>query len=115
MRIYAIEELYSTDAKRIAKALSEQGFAGPITGIFYLPVPEALYSEEQQRHAPECGPYIMALELTEHVEQCAFRLELLVRARGKLRCSCIAYATPAQREYMMNFLDRFIRELDISV
>ena len=115
MRIYAIEELYTADAKRIAKALTDRGLAGPLDGIFYLPVPPELYSDEQREHADECGPYIMALELVERVEESDLRLELLVRARGKLRCSCIAYATPAQRTHMMDFLDRFIRELDISV
>ncbi|MGE4553865.1 MAG: hypothetical protein AB7D57_12190 [Desulfovibrionaceae bacterium] len=115
MRTYAIEDLYPADAERITAALADQGLAGPIEGIFYLPVPEELYSDEQREHAPECGPYIMALELVKRAEQCELRLELLVRARGRLRCSCIAYATPAQRAQMMDFLDRFIRELDISV
>ena len=45
----------------------------------------------------------------------SLKLELLVRARGKIRCSCVSYATPAQREYIVDYLDAFIKEHDIAV
>ena len=43
------------------------------------------------------------------------RLEFLVRARQILRCSCVAYATKEQCDYMMDYLDTTLKEWDIPV
>ncbi|MGE4292270.1 MAG: hypothetical protein AB7E32_08675 [Desulfovibrio sp.] len=115
MRCYLIEDIYEDNAKKISKALDEQGWRGPLEGIWYLPVPGELLTKEQREHLSECGPYMMALEMVDRVEEHDFKLELLVRARNKIRCSCVAYATPAQREWMIGLLDDFFREQDVPV
>ena len=111
MRAYLIDELAPEDVKRIADRLTQKGFAGSLEGIYYLPVPEALLSPEQQEHLGACGPYIMPVETGDDW----VRLELLVRARSILRCSCVAYAHPALREHMIDTLDALIKDLDIAV
>jgi hypothetical protein len=111
MRYYLIDELFEEDVKRIESALREQGYAGGIEGIFYLPVPEDMLTDEQREHFDKCGPYILSLETGDTW----LKMELLVRARNMLRCSCLAYAAPTLRAHMIDFLDRFIRELDIPV
>ena len=90
MRNYLIEDLSPESLACIAQRLKDRGLAGPLTGIFYLPVPPELLNEEQQAHQDECGPHIFALELIE--EPGSRKLELLVRARGRLRCSCCVRA-----------------------
>lgn len=111
MRAYLIDELQPEDVNRIAELLTRKGYAGSLEGIFYLPVPEALLSPEQQEHLAECGPFILPLEIGEDW----VRLELLVRARSILRCSCVAYAHPALREHMIDSLDALVKDLDIAV
>lgn len=113
MRCYLIEDFYPEQLQKITAALSGKGWAGSLDGIFYLPVPETLLTETQRKHAGECGPHIFVLEAVE--AEGTLKLELLVRAQNKLRCECVMYATPAQREYIISFLDDFIRHLDISV
>lgn len=115
MRTYLIEDLTDTDYKTILKGFDELGFRGSIEGIYYLPMPEELLQGEQKAHLGECGPYFMALEAVDSPDQNSLRLELLVRARNKIRCSCVSYATTAQRTHMMEYLDQFIEELEISV
>ena len=115
MRTYLIEDLLPADLHRLALSLKEKGFAGSLDGIYYLPIPEALLTEEQHEHAEECGPHIFALEALADEDTASLKLELLVRARGKIRCSCVAYATPAQREFIVDYLDAFIKEHDIAV
>lgn len=115
MRSYLIEELYPEQLETVRKALDARGLSGGLEGIYYLPVPEELLTGVQREHAAECGPHIFALEVVDAVDEGALKLELLVRARGKLRCECVAYATPAQREHVIAWLDDFIRQLDISV
>jgi hypothetical protein len=111
MRCYLIEDFYPEHIARIVAALKDKGYAGSLEGVFYLPMPERLLTEEQRAHAVECGPHFCALEVDEE----SLKLELLVRAANKLRCACVMYATAEQREYIIDFLDSFIRELDISV
>ncbi len=110
MRNYLLDEIYEEDVKKISDALTELEFQGPIEGIFYIPVPEDLLNDEQKEHIGECGPFFMALE----VEETSIKIELLVRARNKIRCSCVAYATTEQRNHMMNYIDQFIADLEVA-
>ncbi len=116
MRSYLIEDIYPDQLERISSALADNGYTGGLDGLFYLPVPQELLTPVQQAHAAECGPHIMALEvgLGEGGEG-VLKLELLVRAQNRLRCECVCYATPAQRTHAIDFLDAFIRRLDIPV
>lgn len=111
MRTYRIEEMRPESLQRIKEALAAAGLTGAIDDIYYFPVPEAFLTGEQREHQGSCGPYIMAIETGPDW----LKLELLVRARGRLRCSCLCYAAPELRNHAIDFLDGFIRELDIPV
>lgn len=116
MRSYLIEDIYPDQLERITTALTDQGYRGGLDGVFYIPVPKEQLTAVQQAHAAECGPHIMALEVgLGDSGEGVLKLELLVRAQKKLRCECVAYATPAQRTHALDFLDAFIRRLDIPV
>lgn len=118
MRSYLIEDITADDLNKIANGLNELELRGPLEGIYYLPLPEDLLQPEQTDHKDECGPFFMALELVEgasDMSECQVRLELLVRARNKIRCSCVSYATPDQRRHMIDYLDQFVEELEIAV
>ena len=113
MRCYLVEDLSEENLKHIEARLTELGLHGPMDGIYFLPVPQELLNAEQAAHAAECGPHIMALEVLP--DQGSLKLELLVRGRGRLRCSCVTYADAAQRAWAMDYLDTCIKELDIAV
>ncbi len=110
MRLYVIEDLRPDYLQRIKAALTERGLAGSIDDIFWLPAPADMLSQEQQEHK-DCGPHIMSLETGDSW----LRLELLVRGRGRIRCSCVQYASPQLREHMIDWLDTLLKELDIPV
>jgi len=40
---------------------------------------------------------------------------LLIRSKQVLRCSCIEYATPDQREHIIRFADRMMEDLGIKI
>ena len=111
MRSYLIDEVSAENMEQIERHLTEKGFKGPLDHIYYIPFPQEKLNDEQQQHYGECGPYMLVLETGRNW----LKLELLVRGRGKLRCSCISYCTPEQRQQMIDFLDNFIRELDIPI
>jgi len=109
VRTYRIEDLDPGHVERLARALDARGQNSGMDGLYWFTLPPDLLTAEQMEHAPECGPHILSLELLDE----AVSLELLVRARGRLRCSCVAYANPAQRAWGMDTLDALLRELDI--
>lgn len=111
MRNYMIDELNPADTQKIEDRFKELGLDGVVDGIYWLPLPDDILEPEQLRHKDDCGPHCLALECGDNY----ISLELLVRAKKTMRCSCIAYATSAQREHMMTFLDTFLKELEISV
>jgi hypothetical protein len=43
------------------------------------------------------------------------RFEFLVRSSHNMHCSCIGWATPAQRKFIMDFVDNMIEEELIAV
>lgn len=110
MRYYSLDELQPAEMARLKAALAQRGCAGAIEDIYYYPVPEADLTPEQRDHLTDCGPYVLALETGEDW----LRLELLVRAKGRLRCGCIAYAAPEVRARAMAWVDALLRELDIQ-
>jgi hypothetical protein len=107
MRYYYINELSEGQLEALAQRLRDMDLGGPVSDVFFLPLPVKLLDKEQAQHAADCGPYVMALEIDED----CLRLELLVRARGRLRCSCVKMASPEQRAYMMTYLDGLFDQL----
>lgn len=106
MRWFVIDDLLQDDTARLTTALTERGLGSGLRGHFWLPVPAALLSPLQKAHQESCGPHVLGLEL----EPTCLKLELLVRARGRLRCDCVHDASPALRDHMIAWLDSLLAE-----
>ena len=52
------------------------------------------------------GATIIAVEVTNS----SVKFELLVRSQVNLHCNCIAYATPTQRQFVLDFIDKMVTE-----
>jgi len=111
MRSYRIDDLTTEDIAAVRARLNEMDLAAGMDGLYWLPVPQHMLTPVQQAHAESCGPFCLALEVDED----ALRMELLVRARGMLRCECIVYAAPGLRAHMIDYLDGLLADLGIAV
>ena len=109
MRSYCIDEMRPEEISLFRQRLQEMELSSGLEGIFWLPLPTHLLTEEQRSHSAVCGPHCMALDCSETGVQ----LELLVRALGKIRCSCVVFATPEQRAHMISYVDELLAELGI--
>lgn len=108
MRQYIIDQLSREERANIESYLKRTLAPGPVEGLFWIEVPQDLLAEDQRGHE-DCGPFFFAVELGE--ESACF--ELLVRSQLNLHCSCIAYATAAQRDFILRFVDQMLEEEQI--
>lgn len=105
MRQIVIDELSPMERDNIDSYLKRTLQPGPMIGLYWIVLPADLYSEAQQGH-DEHGPFYLAVE----VEQSQVRFELLVRSQSNLHCTCIAYASPTQRQFVLDLIDRMVEE-----
>jgi hypothetical protein len=110
MKQYVIDQLRTSDYDQIQAFLERNTEGTGLEGIYWVNLPRELYSMTQSEHA-KCHPFYFAIHLTWN--DVAF--ELLIRSRQVIRCGCIAYATPPQRDYIIGFGDRVIEELHLKL
>lgn len=105
MRQYLIDEITFLERDNIASYLKRSLRQGPLEGVFWLEVPPDLYGPKQQGHE-RCGPFYFSVIL----EGKTLRCEFLVRSSHTMHCTCIAWATPGQRNFVLDFIDRLLAE-----
>lgn len=108
MRQYVIDQLSREERANIEGYLKRTLKPGPVDGVYWIEVPQDLLGSDQRDH-DECGPFFFAVEL----EAEAVCFEFLVRSQKNLHCSCIAYASSAQRDFVMRFVDKMLQEEQI--
>ena len=109
MRQFVIDELSREERDNLENYLKRTLRLGAMEGMFWLTVPDDLLADAQQGHE-ECGPFFFGIELAKK----KLVVELLVRSESNLHCSCISYATKAQRDFLLEFMDRMLDEEHIK-
>ena len=109
MRAYVIDQLAESEVRALAEHLADMDLQAGLEGMFWLPGPPALLTPLQREHEAQCGPYCMALE----TEETSVHLELLVRARGRIRCDCLSFASVELRNHMIAYLESQLTELGV--
>jgi len=110
MKQYVIDELRPADYDLLRTRLEECFGPPELGGVFWVPIDPRHYSAMQRSHG-DCRPFYFAVELQDQSLAC----ELLVRTRQRVRCDCIAYATDAQRNWIIAVIDDILDKLDITV
>ncbi len=108
MRQLVIDDLSPQERDNLEHYLKRTLGSGQIEGMFWLRVPDDLLGEAQQGHGP-CGPFHFGIELS----RAHLSFELLIRNQANLHCSCIAYATKAQRDFLFRYVDEMLAEEQI--
>lgn len=105
MRQYYIDEISFLERDNIESYLKRTLKHGPIEGVYWLEVPSDLLGPAQRDHE-SCMPFYFSVVLEEN----SLRCEFLVRSADNLHCTCIAWATHAQRQFVIDFTDRLLDE-----
>jgi hypothetical protein len=110
MKQYVFDQLRESDYEQIHAFLAERGEKTVLEDVFRIELPKDLYTATQLEHV-QCYPFYFAVNLNK--KQVSF--ELLIRSLQLLRCSCIAYATREQRDYILHFADQMLEDLGIRL
>lgn len=109
MRALLFDEIPDEDLDKLRTRLAEIATPSALEDVYWLHLPDDLLTAEQAAHAESCGPHQVALV----IEDGAFKAELLVRGAGAMRCACFGYAGKAQRDFLLNFLDKLVEDLGV--
>ncbi len=108
MKQYVIDELRAVDYESLKTYLQDHYGPTAVDGIYWIPLENGLLTDIQKTHR-DCQPHYFAVDLDEN----RLALELLVRPQSVLRCDCIGYATPAQRDWLIALVDDIFNQLEI--
>jgi hypothetical protein len=108
MKQYVLDEIARPDLPRIKAYLDEKALPAGLGGIWWVELGRVQLSEAQLAH-PDCQPHCFAVELGRDF----VKFEFLIRSRRTMRCSCLGYATRLQRDWIMEFADRLVAELEL--
>ena len=109
MKQYVIDELRSTDYKKLKAYFQDHFSTGSLDGIYWLPVESDLLTKAQTEHSA-CQPLCVAIDLEDN----RVVFELLLRSQDRIRCSCMGYATEAQRNWVIQYADAILDQLEIK-
>lgn len=109
MKQYVIDELRPDEHNKIKQYLDETYGAAEMGAIYWVPIAADMLTNIQREHT-DCQPYYFAVELQEN----RFALELLVRTKKRIRCTCIGYASKDQRIWIMEAVDAIFEQLHIT-
>ena len=108
MKQYVIDELRAADYESLKTYMQKHYGPAAMGGIYWIPLDNGLLTDIQKAHRA-CQPHYFAVDLAEN----RLVLELLVRTKNILRCDCIRYATQAQRNWIIAFVDDIFNQLEI--
>jgi hypothetical protein len=109
MKAYVLDEISAEDIVNIIRFLKENTAQSTMEQIFWVKFPEDLLSPLQFRHTA-CQPHAFAVEVGPDW----VKLEFLVRSLETMKCDCTAYCTNLQRDYIINFADGMLDQLNIG-
>ncbi len=109
MKQYVIDELRPQDHEMLRAYLDENFIPSDVSGIYWIPLDQDLFSEIQAEHT-DCQPFYFAVALETNF----IAFELLLRTKQKIRCGCIGYATEKQRNWLIGFADNMFKTLRID-
>lgn len=108
MKQYVIDQLREDDYEKIRQYLDTNAEKTMLGELYWVDLPENLYAPVQREHK-DCRPFYFAVNLTKRY----VAFEWLIRSRQILRCACVAYATPDQRDYIIGYGDKMLKDLGL--
>ena len=108
MKQYVIDEIRPQEHHKIRQYLDATYGSVEVGGIYWVPLAVEVLTDIQREHT-DCQPFYFAIDLEEK----RLSLELLVRTKNRIRCTCIGYASREQRIWIIEVVDAIFEKLGI--
>ena len=108
MRAYLIDEILPSDIRKIGDFLKKNTIQSGMEEIFWVQIPDDILTALQLQHS-ECRPHVFSVELGPDW----IKMEFFVRSLKNMRCTCPAYCTSQQTNFIINFANGMIGDLGI--
>lgn len=109
MRYYLIDEISPSHMKAAKEFLRNNASGSALESLFWVRFPSDLLTEAQYAHR-SCQPHVFAVETGSNW----IRFEFFVRTLSSMKCTCPAYCSRQQRDFIINFANSMIEELGIA-
>ncbi len=110
MQAFIVDKLSQKKLERLREAANNFAKPGALNDIFWIPIPEHLLTPTQAAHK-ECQPFFFAIEFGEDFVS----FEFLARTHHRIRCECIAPATPPQRVYLLEVAKKIFKKAQVEM
>ncbi len=110
MKQYVIDGLRPNDFEELKKYLDANFEVSTLGSIYWVELADEILIPIQKEHV-DCKPHVFAIML----ENDTLSAELLVRIKTNIRCNCMGYAVPEQREWLISKIDLILEELEIQI
>lgn len=108
MKYYLIDEIALNDMERLSAFLKDNAVMSGLDKVFWVRMPEKYLTETQSGHV-NCQPYFFAVELGAGM----IKGEFYIRTLKDLNCTCNSCADTPQTQFIIDFMDEMINELQI--
>jgi hypothetical protein len=109
MRAYLIDEITSSDMKRITACLEKSAVRSGIEKLFWIEMPEGMLTRAQLA-GRDRAPLVFAAELGPDW----IKLEFFLRDLQDLRSPSAGYCTAEQRDFIIDYAHRIIESLGVK-
>ena len=109
MKSYFIDEIGAADVNRIRQFLSEKALSSGMDTLFWVKVSPSLLTPLQQEHAP-CQPHVFAVETGQRF----LKAEFYLRTLRDMRCACQEYCTPQQARFVIDWVNKMLKDLSVK-
>jgi hypothetical protein len=109
MRYYLIDEISPSHMRGAKEFLKKTAEISSLESLFWVRFPSDLLTEAQYAHKA-CQPHVFAVETGPNW----IKFEFFVRTLSSMRCTCPAYCSRQQRDFVISFANSMIEELGIA-
>ena len=109
MKSYFIDEIGAADVNRIRQFLSEKALSSGMDTLFWVKVSPSLLTPLQQEHL-SCQPHVFAVETGQQF----LKAEFYLRTLRDMRCACQEYCTPQQARFVIDWVNKMLKDLSVK-
>ena len=109
MKYFLIDEISDSDLKKIEDFLKSNAVSSGLEKVFWIEISDHCLSKEQADQVNH-KPYVFSVECGKDW----IKAELFIRSLGNFQGEYQGYCTSVQKDFIAEYIESMIQELDIK-